>query len=152
MNSGLSSRSTVIKVANWQQDQKELIELRTRVFIEEQKVPPELEIDGLDDICIHLKALTDSGQFIGTSRLLPSHYIGRMCVLKEYRHQGAGSQMLNYFIHHALVRGIPHLMLNAQLTALPFYQQFGFLQDSDVFIEADIEHVHMTLTLAELRR
>jgi len=151
MISDLSS-AIVVKVANWLQDQKELIRLRNLVFIQEQKVSPELEFDGLDDVCIHLKALTHSGQFIGTSRLLPSHYIGRMCVLKEYRQQGAGSQMLNYYIHHALVRGLPHLKLNAQLTALQFYQQFGFIQDSDVFIEADIEHVHMTLSLAELTR
>ena len=138
-----------VQLAHWEQDQQQLIMLRTRVFIDEQKVPAELEIDGLDDVCIHLKALNPAGQFIGTSRLLPSHYIGRMCVLKEYRNQGAGSQMLKYFIRHALVRGIPHLMLNAQLTALPFYQAFGFVQDSEVFIEADIAHVHMTLTLAE---
>ena len=135
--------------AHWDQDQKQLIELRSRVFIHEQGVPEALEIDGKDPSCLHVKALNTDGEFIATARLLPDHYIGRMCVLKPWRRQGIGSQMLAFLIDHANSQGLSSLMLNAQLEALPFYQGFGFVADSEVFIEADIAHVHMTLCLAK---
>lgn len=122
--------------------------VRRKVFIEEQNVPAELEMDGKDASCQHVKAINEAGIVIGTARLLPSSYVGRMCVLKAFRHQGAGAKMLSWFIEHANRHHYKILKLNAQLSAVTFYQQFGFIKDSDVFMEADIEHVHMTLCLA----
>jgi len=144
-----TGQEILVKSAIWEKDHAQLIQLRTLVFIEEQKVPAELELDGMDEKSLHVKALTGSGEVIGTSRLLPDHHIGRMCVLKKFRLRGAGSQMLAYFIQHARQNSFPRLMLNAQLSALPFYQKHGFVVDSNVFMEADIKHVHMTLTLAK---
>lgn len=138
-----------IQQAHWNTDQEQLINVRTRVFIEEQQVPVELEMDGMDTDCIHVKAVNSEGVVIGTARLLPSNYIGRMCVLKACRNQGVGGKMLSYFINYARRNNFESLMLNAQISALSFYQHFGFIADSDVFIEADIEHRHMTLSLAD---
>ena len=139
----------IIQKAYWSSDQAQLIKVRTQVFVEEQQVPSEIEIDGKDAECSHVKALNSDGEVIGTARLLPTHYIGRMCVLKAYRHLGIGAEMLSYFINYARQNQIPSLKLNAQISALPFYQKFDFICDSEVFIEADIEHVHMTLSLAD---
>ena len=138
----------IIEQANWHNDQTKLITVRTRVFVQEQRVPADLEIDGMDAISLHVKAITPNGNVVGTARLLPSHYIGRMCVLNDYRKAGIGTRMLSFFIDYARQNKFDSLMLNAQITALHFYQQLGFIADSDVFIEADIEHVHMTLSLA----
>ncbi|MCP4075834.1 MAG: GNAT family N-acetyltransferase [Gammaproteobacteria bacterium] len=139
-----------VQQAHWGTDQAQLTNIRTRVFVEEQQVPSEIEIDGKDADCFHVKALNSANEVIGTARLLPSNYIGRMCVIKEYRQLGVGGQMLSYLINYARQKQIKLLMLNAQITALPFYQKFGFIPDSEVFIEADIEHIHMTLSLADL--
>jgi len=138
-----------VKQAHWDTEQEQLLKVRTRVFVEEQQVPSEIEIDGKDTDCFHVKALNSENEVIGTARMLPTNYIGRMCVLKEYRQLGIGGQMLSYFINYARQQQIKSLMLNAQITALPFYQKFGFVPDSEVFIEADIEHIHMTLSLAD---
>ncbi len=139
----------IVQQAHWDTDQEQLINVRTRVFVEEQQVPSDIEIDGKDADCFHIKALNSANEVIGTARMLPSNYIGRMCVLKEYRQLGVGGKMLSFFINFARQKHINSLMLNAQITALPFYQKFGFVTDSEVFIEADIEHVHMTLSLAD---
>lgn len=138
-----------VQTADWQHDQQALVDIRTRVFVDEQKVPANLEIDGMDPQCVHVKATIPSGVIIGTARLLPSNYIGRMCVLKPFRNHGAGRLMLSYLIEHAQRQNIRALMLNAQISAQPFYQRFGFKPDSEIFLEAGIKHVHMTYILAK---
>ena len=136
-----------IETADWSQDQAGLVGLRTEVFVVEQKVPDDLEMDEFDTISLHLKALDRDDRIVGTARLLPNQYIGRMCVARAYRRRGIASAMLQHFINHAREQEFDALYLNAQVSALPFYQRFGFVADSDVFIEAGIEHKHMTLNL-----
>jgi len=136
-----------VELADWQHDHQALSAIRTQVFVEEQHVPIELEIDPQDEKCIHIKATIAQGQIVGTARLLPSRYIGRMCVLKSYRQQGIGGKMLQYLIDFSIQQGFKNVKLNAQLSALPFYQKFGFIADSEIFLEAGIEHKHMTLKL-----
>lgn len=138
-----------IETADWQTDQQALIGIRTRVFVEEQQIPAELEIDSLDAECLHVKAVNACGDIVGTARLLPSHYIGRMCVLKEYRDQGIGGSMLAYLLDYASCNGFQSVKLHAQISALPFYQRYGFIPDSEIFMEAGIKHQHMTLSLAK---
>ena len=132
--------------ALWTEDSIELSQLRSRVFVEEQKVPLSLEIDGLDDDCQHVKALID-GVIIGTGRLLPDGSIGRMCVLGEYRNRGVGTEMLKNLVQQAIDNGYQKLSLNSQSYAIPFYQKFGFTTDSEEFIEAGIPHRRMVLNL-----
>ena len=135
-----------LRLADWEQDHDQLIGIRSQVFVAEQQVPIEEEIDGLDADCIHVAAILDN-QWVGTARMLPTYYIGRMCVLKAYRKQGIGGRMLNYLIDHARQHRVTRLQLNAQVTALSFYQKYGFVADSDIFLDAGIEHKHMTLNL-----
>ena len=135
--------------ADWTQDREGLIAVRTRVFVEEQGVPPELELDEFDAVSRHAKAVTGEGRIVGTGRLLPDAHVGRMCVLPEYRGRSIGSRLLQHFIDLARREGFPHLHLNAQISALDFYRRHGFHEVSDIFLEAGIEHQAMTLSLLD---
>lgn len=131
-----------VETARWSEDSEDLIKLRTRVFVEEQKVPSSIEIDGLDAECLHVKAMNDN-ICIGTGRLLPNGYIGRMCVLDEYRGQGIGTMMLENLIEQAINTGHRQVLLNSQSDAIPFYQKNKFKIVSEEFIEAGIPHRRM---------
>lgn len=136
----------IILTAQWAEDSVGLSQLRNRVFVDEQKVPLSLEIDGLDAECQHVKALIDD-VIIGTGRLLPNGSVGRMCVLGEYRNRGIGTMMLKNLVLQAVDSGHQKLSLNSQSDAIPFYQKFGFIIDSEEFIEAGIPHRRMVLNL-----
>jgi len=131
----------------WQQHKKQLMSVRQAVFIDEQNVPEELEIDEFDTDCIHILAL-DNEKPVATARLLLEGHIGRMCVLKEYRLQGIASELLKRLIKAAQERHIKTLLLHAQLTAIPFYEKSGFSISSDTFLDAGIKHKTMQLNLA----
>ena len=133
-----------IENANRERDQDELIKLRTLVFVDEQDVPASIEVDGLDPDCRHVKALIGK-HYVGTGRLLPNGFIGRMCVIREYRNKGIGKAMLENLIQQAREAGYPQVLLNAQSYAIPFYLKNGFTIDSEEFIEAGILHQRMIL-------
>jgi predicted GNAT family N-acyltransferase len=142
-------KGLVVEAADWNQDKAELIKLRGIVFVEEQNVPVTLEIDGMDPDCRHVKAVMND-QTIGTARLLPNGYIGRMCVLKEYRSQGVGKKMLECLIQQAFYdqttsAPMDEVTLNSQSSAIAFYQTNGFVICSEEFMEANITHQKMVL-------
>ncbi|WP_455374649.1 GNAT family N-acetyltransferase [Kaarinaea lacus] len=138
-----------IEQASWDKNKKDLIELRTRVFINEQLVPPDLEWDGYDRDCWHVIAVTDSGDCIGTGRLLYDGHIGRMAVLPDFRQQGVGSALLNALQDIASVQGITEVFLHAQTSAIDFYKKHGYRINSDEFMDAGIPHVTMEKTLKQ---
>ncbi len=133
-----------VEAADWAEDKDALIELRSQIFVEEQKVPPSIEIDGLDPQCKHVKATAD-GIIIGTGRLLPDGHIGRMCIHKSYRQHGIGSLLLKNLVEQALIANYPRIALNSQSYAVPFYEKNGFVVDSEEFMDAGILHQHMIL-------
>lgn len=132
----------LVEIADWELDKDSLMALREVVFVEEQNVPPSLEIDGLDPECKHVKASAD-GITIGTGRLLPDGHIGRMCVHKNYRQYGIGTMLLKNLIEQALAIGYPEIVLNAQCDAIAFYEKNGFTLDSEEFMDAGIPHRRM---------
>jgi predicted GNAT family N-acyltransferase len=136
-----------IQFADWNVDAASLTALRHEVFVSEQKVPIEIEIDDMDSQCLHIKACLNDERIVGTARLLPNHYIGRMCVAKDYRHQGIAGAMLEFIIQYARHQKFKSLHLNAQISAQSLYQRYGFDTDSDIFMEAGIPHRHMSLQL-----
>ena len=138
-----------VRLATWPQDRQALIKIRTEVFINEQLVPPDLEWDGYDSDCWHVIAISNQDQPIGTARLLYDGHIGRMAVLKDFRNQGVGSAMLNHLLTIARHHGINEVLLNAQTSAIGFYQQHGFVVCSDEFLDADIPHRAMRKTLSD---
>ncbi|MCP4235897.1 MAG: GNAT family N-acetyltransferase [Aestuariibacter sp.] len=136
-------KNLIVEAASWAEHKETLIELRSQVFVDEQKVPPSIEIDGLDPQCKHVKATAD-GMVIGTGRLLPDGHIGRMCIHKDYRQHGIGSLLLKNLVEQALSANYPHIALNSQSYAVPFYEKNGFVVDSEEFMDAGIPHRHMS--------
>lgn len=114
--------------------------IRTEVFVHEQRVPPEEELDAMDVRCVHALARDSGGRPIGTGRLLPDGHIGRMAVRREWRGQGVGALLLAALMAEARERGDAEVVLAAQLQARGFYARYGFIEEGDTFVEAGIEH------------
>jgi predicted GNAT family N-acyltransferase len=121
----------------------EAARIRFTVFVEEQRVPSEMELDEWDAPSLHALARDRSGSAIGTARLLPDGHIGRMAVLREARGSGAGSALLQTLMRAARERGDREVMLNAQTHALPFYRRFGFVEEGGEYDDAGIAHIAM---------
>lgn len=136
-----------IRVADWLRDKPALRNVREKVFIEEQKVPPELEWDEFDGACLHLVAFDSEGHPVATARLLANGTIGRMAVLKEWRGMGIGRALVLRLLEEAKKRGVIRLTLHAQTHARAFYERFGFSAEGDEFPEAGISHIKMALQL-----
>jgi len=135
-----------IELLDWPAAQAEAKRIRFAVFVEEQGVPPELEMDDNDAQCVHALAYGD-GRAIGTGRLLPDGHIGRVAVLKDWRGRGAGRALLRRLIDAARRRGDREVMLSAQTHALDFYRADGFQPEGPVYEEAGIPHQAMRLRL-----
>lgn len=124
-------------------DMERAYAIRRRVFIEEQRVPEEIELDADDAHAFHALALLD-GVAIGCGRMLAHGAgevkIGRMAVLPEHRSGGIGAQILRFLIDRARARGVHKAILHAQLTAEGFYLKQGFKPLGEVFEEAGITH------------
>jgi predicted GNAT family N-acyltransferase len=114
--------------------------VRTTVFVDEQQVPPELEMDSHDAESLHVLACDTAGRAIGTGRLLPDGHIGRMAVLAEWRGRGVGRALIERLLEEAKRIGMAQLVLNAQTSAIGFYQRFGFAEDGPEFVEAGLLH------------
>ena len=127
---------------NWKQNHQALRKIRTRVFIEEQQVPAELEWDEFDEQSIHFLALDDN-KAIATARLKPDGQIGRMAVIKEYRNKGIGKKLLSTVLLQAKNDGYNMVYLHAQNKAINFYKKFNFITNGSEFIDAGIMHKAM---------
>nr|WP_216862502.1 GNAT family N-acetyltransferase [Polynucleobacter sp. 71A-WALBACH] len=137
-------------IKSWRDAEQEAYSIRKNVFIQEQGVPEEMEIDEHDLTAQHALAYMGS-QCIGTARLvtLPGNIgrIGRMAVLPDYRRQGIGMQLLSTLLELSKSLGITQLELHAQLSAIAFYEQFGFIVQGEIYQEAGIEHRDMILSI-----
>lgn len=131
-----------IDLIPWSEAREEASRIRFAVFVEEQRVPREIEIDARDAECVHALARLD-GRAVGTGRLLPDAHIGRMAVLKECRAMGVGGRILESLVQRARERGEREVVLSAQIHALPFYARHGFSAFGDVYEEAGIPHQDM---------
>ena len=115
--------------------------VRRVVFIDEQSVPAELEIDGLDDRCIHALAL-EGEKAVGTGRidLEDDGKVGRVAVLSDYRGRGIGTQLMATLVRAAMEYGLRSIWFHAQLSAIPFYKKLGYSVEGEFFMEAGIPH------------
>jgi len=120
--------------------------IRRRVFIEEQHVPEEIELDDDDAHAFHALA-TLGGEAIGCGRMLDHGgdevKIGRMAVMPQFRGTGVGRDLLRFLMDRARARGFRKAILHAQLTAEGFYLKEGFTPLGDIFDEAGIAHRKM---------
>jgi predicted GNAT family N-acyltransferase len=137
-----SSRLKVIAIES-PADVRRAYAIRRRVFVEEQSVPEEIEMDSEDAYAFHALAMLD-GVAIGCGRMIEHGAsevkIGRMAVLREFRNTGVGAAILRFLIDRARTRGFRKAVLHAQLTAEGFYLKEGFSPIGGVFAEAGIPH------------
>ncbi|MFJ3314713.1 GNAT family N-acetyltransferase [Herbaspirillum huttiense] len=136
-----------ITTGSWEQLREQAQPIRFEVFVDEQKVPAEIELDEMDPHCVHAVAYDDAGQPLATGRLLPDGHIGRMAVRKAGRGQGVGGAVLQALIAAARARGDAEVILNAQVHAEGFYQRHGFAREGEQFMEAGIPHITMRARL-----
>ena len=134
-----------LEVVDWGVAQARVMPLRMRVFVLEQGVPADLELDAFDALSRHAIALNADGEVIGTGRLLPDGHIGRMAVDARWRGCGIGARVLEALLIEAVQRGMEQVMLNAQVHALAFYRRHGFIEEGETFMEAGIPHRAMRL-------
>lgn len=137
-----------IEIGDWRTLGNDASSVRHEVFVNEQNVPIEIELDARDAHCVHAVAYDESGRPLATGRLLPDMHIGRMAVLPAYRGQGLGSLLLERLIHEARQRHYTEVVLSAQTHAQPFYERHGFIPEGPLYMDAGIEHRLMRLPLA----
>ena len=135
-----------VQIADWSEQHDALAKIRIDVFVNEQNVPAEMELDALDADAVHVAACDAAGNVIGTGRLLlnqPIPRIGRMAVVKSWRSVGVGAKILETLCDVAKERGFEKVMLHSQTHASPYYFMHGFLSRGTEFFEAGIPHQAM---------
>lgn len=143
----MTDRTFEIRVARWPQDAALIKSIRRKVFVIEQGLEPEIEWDGKDASATHVLASVD-GEYIGTGRIQASGHLGRLSVISSYRGLGIGKAMISHLLEIARAQKHELAYLNAQVHAVSFYEQFGFVVIGKVFMVAGIPHQRMELDLS----
>jgi predicted GNAT family N-acyltransferase len=139
-----------VRLAETDADRRACLRLRWTVFVEEQNVPPSLEVDDYDGTtAVHALALLDgvpagAGRFVVVEPGLAR--IGRMAVVDDVRGRGVGAALLRFLEAEARRRGAERFTLNAQVSARGFYEKAGYRAVGEVFDDAGIPHVRMDRT------
>ena len=135
-----------IQLGDWHSMRRWAEPLRFAVFVEEQRVPAEIELDSSDPVSVHAVAF-NADEAVGTGRLLPDGHIGRMAVAKAARGRGVGSALLTALMEEARRRGHTHAVLSAQTHATEFYRRHGYSVHGDEYDDAGIPHIEMRCSL-----
>jgi predicted GNAT family N-acyltransferase len=142
-----------IAAAESPKEREQCFAVRVTVFVEEQKVPVELELDERDADAVHYLATID-GTPIGTARMVDylDHgrrvaKIGRVAVLPAYRKQSIGTDLMKHVLEDARKRGFDEALLDSQTYVIGFYESLGFVAEGDEFLDANIPHYRMRLRL-----
>lgn len=134
-----------VRIAETEEELRDAYFVRRVVFIEEQQVPEEIEVDEHEKDAVHFVAY-DGGEPVGAGRLRFFEEYGkaeRVAVLPNSRKKGVGERIMKKMEERAAAKGKLLLKLNAQSHAEPFYSKIGYEVCSDVFYEAGIPHVAM---------
>ncbi|NEO84533.1 MAG: GNAT family N-acetyltransferase [Spirulina sp. SIO3F2] len=140
-----------VRWVNYLLAQTEIRQIRDRVFVQEQQIPLAHEFDGQDPYALHALAYHQD-QAVGTLRLriLNANTIKleRLAVLSPFRGQGIGSSLTQAALSQTQRQGYQQIVLHAQQYIVPLYAKLGFQAQGEPFIEADIPHIKMGLTVA----
>lgn len=137
---------------------EDILKIRRKVFIEEQGIPEEIELDGQDDKAIFALAYEEGEDFktpVASGRLLflgDEFKIGRVCTLKQYRKKGYGDFVVRMLIDKAFTMGAKEVVVDAQLPAVDFYKTIGFTEIGEQFEEAGILHQKMKVNPCTCKR
>lgn len=134
----------VVKVTT-EQELKDAFAIRKIVFVEEQHVDVEEEIDQYEDECTHF-VLYDEYDAVGAGRFRivdGKGKVERICVLPSYRGNGSGKKIMDAIESYAADQPVQLVKLNAQTQAIPFYEKLGYTTVSEEFMDAGIPHKTM---------
>ncbi|OGS40907.1 MAG: hypothetical protein A3K77_03325 [Euryarchaeota archaeon RBG_13_31_8] len=134
-----------IKQVTDKQEFKEIIKIREKVFIKEQNVPKEIEIDELDKESKHFIVYIKNIP-IGCARIRKINdyaKLERIAILKEYRCRGFGKELTNFLINYCKRKGFNEIHIHSQIYVSSFYEKLGFKSIGKNFLEANIEHIEM---------
>ncbi|MGH8821575.1 MAG: GNAT family N-acetyltransferase, partial [Rhodoferax sp.] len=136
-----------VKIGSWHELGRDAERVRTEVFVLEQRIPRELEVDRADQDALHAVAYNRLGQPLATGRLLQQApgiaQIGRMAVHRALRGSQLGQLVLQALTDSARERGDREVMLHAQRSAAGFYTRAGYAVRGNPFNEVGIAHVEM---------
>jgi|TARA_B110000093_G_scaffold19865_1_gene18068 predicted GNAT family N-acyltransferase len=138
--------NTTTIICDYEPHTDDICAIRYEVFVDEQNVPEELEIDGFDGEAKHVLTFVD-GLPIGTGRILSDGHIGRVAVLKNYRGLGIGKSIMKELIKCAQDLSLEKVWLSSQWHAHSFYLDLGFVCVGEIYKEAGIDHIKMFRTL-----
>ncbi len=140
-----------VRLGRWGELGEAAHAIRKQVFIDEQRIPADMEWDSVDADCVHALACNRFGVPLATGRLhehVPGvAKIGRMAVVASMRGSRIGRAVLDALVQHARERGDREALLHAQCSAAPFYVRAGFAARGPVFEEAGIPHIEMVRSL-----
>lgn len=150
--SGVAEKAQRLHVrrAAWPEEQAVCLAIRAKVFVEEQGVPEELEVDGRDGFCRHYLGERE-GRAVATARAFIEEgraKIQRVAVLGEVRGQGLGGVLMTGILDD--LRADPEVseaVLDSQMAAIAFYERLGFAAEGEEFLDAGIWHRRMRLAL-----
>ncbi|GLW63177.1 acetyltransferase [Actinomadura rubrobrunea] len=134
-----------ISLVTGPQERADAEKIRFRVFVDEQGVPPELELDEHDADADHFLARVD-GRPVGTVRMVRrdgTGVLGRLAVLPESRGAGLGAALVRAVERHAREAGLRSVELHAQTSARGFYERLGYEAYGEEDIEVGIPHIWM---------
>ncbi len=132
-----------IELGDWERLRAEVLPIRFAVFVDEQKVPADLEIDEWDARSLHAVARDAEWRAVGTARLLPDGHIGRVAVLRAARGAGVGAALVQRMVQAARAVGHADVVLSAQTHAIDFYRRLGFREEGAPYDDAGIPHITM---------
>ncbi len=148
----------MIRILESEKDRSLGFKLRTEVFVNEQNVPKELELDEKDnsEYTIHIGYFKDD-KLIGVARLIDMDkdiiHIGRVAIDKNHRGEGIGYKLIlgcEDIAKNVLNKDFT-IELGAQLYAENFYKKLGYNRvTNNIYIDAGIEHIDMRKTITKL--
>ena len=124
---------------------RDALDLRRAVFVEEQGVPPEMEVDDEDKDAVHLVA-TIGERVVATLRITPmgnADRIGRVAVRREFRRKRIASRLVERAAQLIAEKGGREIVLHAQLQTVDFYRRLGYCEEGEVETDAGIPHIWM---------
>lgn len=147
----ISSKEFQVKRVSSKEEWEKAYDIRLKVFVQEQSVPQENELDDLDPECIHWIVCKENGQAVGTLRLYVDKMdprkgkLGRMAVLKEYRRLGIGKMLIGELVEYATQTNLSKITCHSQEYIQDFYKSCGFkVESQEIFMEEGIPHVLMS--------
>jgi len=145
---------SAVRLGSWAELRALAAPLRQTVFVDEQRVPADMEWDECDPLSVHAVLPALDGTAAACGRLLPTDregddagfcHIGRMAVRRDLRGRGLGAQVLDALVAASRERGDAGVVLHAQCSAQGFYAGRGFIARGETFDEAGIAHIAMVL-------